>query len=290
MQFAILFVGVMVFVVYHFVQPPVVFNPIRAQSLEAGASSGEYQRIAAEHARAFEDRRAASLRFVDALHADATNNGEQAALESLRLAQTRFDASRREALDLAEADSRGARRGDINFVFLRFVMEHLPAGIVGLVLAAIFCASMGASSSELNALATTTIVDIQQRWFSKASSDAQRVRASRIATFLWGAFAVGVAQFAGNLGTLVERVNILGSLFYGTILGIFVVAFYLPRVGGTAVCLAAAVAEIVVLALYFFTNISFLWFNAAGCVALVIVAFTLQVLLTGRAKTGSSNL
>jgi Na+/proline symporter len=128
---------------------------------------------------------------------------------------------------------------------------------------------MSASSAELNALATITTVDFYRRFVRPKADDARIVRVSRLFTLGWGAFAVATAQFAGSFGTLVEAVNILGSLFYGTILGIFMTAFFLKRVGGTAVCLAALAAEALVLCLFGFTNISFLWYNAAGCLAVV---------------------
>ena len=138
------------------------------------------------------------------------------------------------------ASDRGADPSDTNYVFLTFVLQYLPAGLVGLVLAAIFAASMSASSAELNALASATVVDVYRRLIRPDAGERHYVLVSRLATVFWGAFAIAFAQQASHLGSLVEAVNILGSLFYGTILGIFLTGFYVPRVAGTAVFGAAS--------------------------------------------------
>jgi len=150
---------------------------------------------------------------------------------------------------------------------------------VGLVLAAIFAAAMNASMSELNALASTTIVDVYRRLGGKSGAGPEEVRVSQLATVLWGAFAIGFAEFASRLGSLIEAVNILGSLFYGTILGIFLVAFYVRRVGGTAVFLAALLAEAVVVVCFLASKISFLWYNVIGCLVVVLVSLALSRLV-----------
>jgi Na+/proline symporter len=149
-------------------------------------------------------------------------------------------------------------------------------GLIGLVFAAIFAASMNSSSAELNSLASTTVVDFVRRFGGRALSDRQQVWASRIATLVWAGFAVAFAETCSRLGSLIEAVNILGSLFYGTILGIFLVAFYLPRVGGRAVCVAALIAEAAVIACFRFGSISFLWYNVIGCGLVVLVSLALE--------------
>jgi len=146
---------------------------------------------------------------------------------------------------------------------------------VGLVLAAIFAASMNSTSSELNALASTTVVDVVRR-FRPAPGDRRDVFRTRIATVAWTAFAVAFAEYTSRLGSLIEAVNILGSLFYGTILGIFLAAFYLPRVGGTAVFVGALLAEAVVIACFHATRISFLWYNVVGCAMVLLVALAIS--------------
>ncbi len=166
---------------------------------------------------------------------------------------------------------------DSNYVFLSFVTRYLPAGLVGLVLAVIFFAAMSSTSSERNALAATTVVDIQRRLVRKNASDRYYLISSKLATLFWGGFAVAFAQFAGQLGSLIEAVNLLGSLFYGTILGIFLLAFYVKRVAGTAVFTAALVGEAVVLSCFLFTKIAFLWYNVIGAFTVIAAALLLSL-------------
>ena len=165
---------------------------------------------------------------------------------------------------------------DTNYVFLRFVLDVLPTGVVGLVLAAIFAASMSSTAAELNALSTTSVVDVYRRHLGKGASDERLVRISRGLTIGWGVFAIAFAQYASRLGTLVEAVNILGSFFYGTILGVFLTAFYLPRVKGGAAFWGAIAGEAAVVACWALTDVSFLWLNALGCVVVVAVALALS--------------
>jgi Na+/proline symporter len=179
------------------------------------------------------------------------------------------------------------RKNDLNaqpateYVFLSFVLRHLPAGIIGLVLAAIFAASMSSTSAELNALSSTTSVDYYKRFVERTPDGADPATArrdvlvSKGATIFWGVFAIGFAEYASRLGSLIEAVNILGSLVYGTILGIFLVAFYLKRVGGTAVFAAAVVSEGAVVACFLYTDISFLWYNVVGCLGVIGVSLLL---------------
>jgi SSS family solute:Na+ symporter len=181
------------------------------------------------------------------------------------------------------ANDASADPSDTNYVFLGFVVKYLPAGLVGLVLAAVFAASMSASSAELNALASTTVVDVYRRLLDPGAGEGRSVLVSRLATVFWGVFAIAFAQQASRLGSLVEAVNILGSLFYGTILGIFLTGFFVRRVSGTAVFAAAIVAEAAVLACYLFTPISFLWYNVLGCLAVILLARVLEPWV--RAKT-----
>ena len=158
-------------------------------------------------------------------------------------------------------------------------MKFLPVGLIGLVLAAILSASMSSTSAELNALASTSVIDIYKRMIKPDGSEKHYLIASKLATFFWGGFAIFFALFANSLGSLIEAVNILGSLFYGTILGIFLVAFYIKKVGGHSVFISAVIAEIIVLALFAFTDIPFLWFNFIGCLIVVILALIFQYFL-----------
>ena len=177
---------------------------------------------------------------------------------------------------LVKAHDLPADANDTNYVFLSFVLAHLPTGLVGLILAVVFAASMSSNSAALNSLASTSVVDVYVRLVRKNRKDAHYLAVSRIATALWGVFSIGVAMFANRVGTLIEAVNILGSLFYGTMLGIFLVAFYLPRVRGTPVFAGGIVGLASVWACFAFTRLSYLWFNVVGCVVVIGVALALS--------------
>jgi SSS family solute:Na+ symporter len=181
----------------------------------------------------------------------------------------------------------GQDANDTNYIFLYFVMTHLPLGIVGLIFACIFAASMSSTSGELSALATCSVVDIYKRHFRKDADEKHYLLISRLSMVAWGVYAIVFAQYATHLGALVEAVNILGSLFYGTLLGIFLLAFYVKRVGGTATFLAAFVGEAVVLFCFAFTDVAWLWYNVIGCGVVVGTAVLVQPLVDRRAKLPS---
>jgi len=271
MQFFILFVGAMVFVFYQFVTPPVFFNPVQTAAVKASPYAAEFEKIEVKHEAAAVERRT-DVRSLLAAMRRGDDAEVDRATEELRTAHARVNAVRAEALDVMKRNDPDADTNDTNYVFLTFVMTYLPAGIVGLVIAAVFAASMSSTSSELNSLASTTVVDIYKRMWKKDGSDEHYVRFSKWATVFWGGFAILFAMFANRLGTLVEAVNILGSLFYGTILGIFLVAFYLKRVDSTSTFVAAIAAEGIVVAIAAGTSIAWLWYNVVGCVAVVGLA------------------
>jgi Na+/proline symporter len=183
-----------------------------------------------------------------------------------------------------QAHDPGMDPKDTNYIFLTFVTQYMPVGLVGLVIAAIIAASMSSTSGELNALASTTVVDIYRRMFKKEGSELHYVVASKVSTVIWGAYAIFLAETASRLGSLIEAVNILGSLFYGTILGIFLVAFYIKRISGTATFWAAFIAEAAVIFCFFFTDISFLWYNVVGCGGVVLSAFILNLFIKSKAQ------
>ncbi|HPW56103.1 MAG TPA: sodium:solute symporter [Thermoanaerobaculaceae bacterium] len=272
MQLAILLLGVTVFAFYQLNPGPVFHNPVAVNQARGGVHG---QAFGAAEDR-FEVAAAARAAAANA-YLEARRTGNALALSAAETAyhdaRAEAENARREALRLI--DGSGAPN-DTNYVFLSFVVAQLPAGVVGLVLAAVFAAAMSASAAELNALAATTEVDIVRRLLHSNGGDAHTVFMTRVVTVAWGVFAIGFAELAGGMGSLVEAVNVLGSLFYGTILGVFVVAFFLPRVGGTAVFVAAVAGEVVVLACYFWTEISFLWFNLIGCLLVVVTAWGVQ--------------
>ena len=274
MQFGILLLGVLVFVAYRFEPPPVFFDPAGVARVEAGPHASEWRAAEA-------DWQTARVRLGSALTAEriATRAGDTGArAEAQRLvrdADSTAAAARSRALAALKATDPRANTNDTNYIFLHYVLTHLPLGVVGLVLAAIFAASMNSTMSELNALASTTVIDVVKR-LPFSVSDAGLLAWSRGATVFWTLFAVGFAQFAGRLGSLVEAVNIMGSLFYGTILGLFLTGFILKRASGHAVFVAALLAEAVVVACWKLTSLSFLWWNLIGCVVTLVLAAALS--------------
>lgn len=273
MQFFILLLGVLVFVAYRFEPAPVFFDPAGAARAEAGPHAADWR--AAES-----DWRSSRGALGEALTAEriaARANDEVARAEAHRrvvAADSGAAAARVRALAALKATDPGANTNDTNYIFMHYVLTHLPLGVVGLVLAAIFAASMNSTMSELNALASTTVVDVVKR-MPFGWSERGLLAWSRGATVFWTVFAVAFAQFAGRLGSLVEAVNIMGSLFYGTILGIFLTGFMVRRAGGHAVFAGAVVGEAIVLACWKLTPLSFLWWNLIGCLVTIAAAWLL---------------
>ncbi|HWS54198.1 MAG TPA: sodium:solute symporter [Pyrinomonadaceae bacterium] len=279
MQFFILFLGAMVFAFYQFNTPPVFFNPVEAERARAGGRGAEFRALEADYAAASAEKQARAREFVGALRA-GDEAAESAAEANLLAADARAREIRAGAVGILKEQS--PRPEDTNYVFLNFVIHHLPAGVVGLVFAAVFFASMSSCASALNALASTTVVDLQRRIVSAGRGERHYFVSSKLATVFWGVFAMAFAQYAGQLGSLVEAVNRLGSLFYGTILGIFLLAFYFRKVGGTAAFVGAVVGEAVVLYCFFYTRIAYLWFNVIGALAVIAAALVITAFWGGR--------
>jgi Na+(H+)/acetate symporter ActP len=270
----------MVFVFYQFVQPPLLFNPVELARAGKGPNAAAMADLEARHGAAFQERKAAVVELVGALQAkdEARVAAAQGALDA---AGKRFDTVRKDAVKVI-AKRKGAETNDTNYIFLSFVIHYLPTGLVGLILAVVFAASMSSNSAAMNALASTTCIDVYGRLLHKDKSDAHYVRVSRLATVFWGVFAIGFAEFANRLGSLIEVVNILGSLVYPTILGIFLLAFYAKHVKGTATFVAGVVGEAVVISLWAFTDVAFLWYNVLGAGVVVGLALALNPLFTVR--------
>jgi len=278
MQFFILFVGAMVFVFYQFVAPPLTFNPVQSEKVRTSAHAAEYQALEATHASTFTAKREAALQLVTAIDSgDAASIAQKkSALQTL---QKRDDETRKTALALIKKNDARADAADTDYVFLTFVMQNLPTGLVGVLLAAIFCAAMSATASGLNSLASTSVVDIWKRLIRKDLDDHTYVIVSKWMTVFWGAFCIVFALYANQLGSLIVAVNRVGSLFYGTMLAIFLVAFYAKHVGATAVFYGALIAEATVLLCWLFTDMAWLWWNVVGCVVGVGAAMVIQAAL-----------
>jgi Na+/proline symporter len=278
MQFLILFTGVMVFVFYLFVRPPMHFDAPTMARVQA-ARPTEVAELDARYSERLDVQRAAALAFV-------TSRGgpdEPAARTALVQAADAVEKVRDEAKALIRETLPGVQTRDTDHVFLSFVLEHLPIGIVGLLIAVIMCAAMSSVASELLALGTTTTVDFylrmrkaRQRPPSTPESD---LRVSKLLTVVWGGFAILFASTARLFDNLIEAVNILGSIFYGTILGLFVVAFFVRRVTGTPALIGGLVAQTLIVVLFFVSDLGFLWFNVIACVTVVLVSLVVQLLL-----------
>lgn len=268
MQFLILFIGTIVFVFYTFEKPPMVFQPVEAARLEQ--SSASYRELAARYEAAFEERREAAGQLLE-----ARRQGEPAAvaqaLERYRQATRSFEAARQEGLRLVRQERNQPSFNDTNYIFLGFVTRYMPAGLVGLVMAAIFAAAMSSISAEINSLATVSVIDIYQRHFRREATDAHYLKAARLATVFWGAYAVVTAEFGSSLGALIEAVNILGSYFYGGLLGVFVLAFYFKEVTGNGAFYGVLAGEAAIFLTAYLTGLSFLWYNVVGCLVVVAV-------------------
>ena len=275
MQFLILLIGVLVFTFYQYTQPPVFFNSYELGKLEKSAYGKDLEKIKADYSDAFIKKQAEIHQLELALDAqdEQAINTHRIILEA---ADKKTKAIRQQAVDLMKKNDPEAETNDNNYVFLSFVTRYLPQGLIGLLIAIIFLASMGSTASALNSLASTTVVDIYKRLINKNASDEKYLSVSRWITIMWGLLSLLMALFASKMGNLLEAVNILGSLFYGTILGIFVVGFYLKKIGGSATFIAALITEVIVFSCWMMDIMAFLWLNVVGCVLVVLIASILQ--------------
>lgn len=272
MQLFILFIGAMVFALSLFTPAPVVFHPLEATNLE---SSPQWKQIEKQYRQSFEKRRAAALELAHSEHLSQGGN----ALAAFRQSQKEFENSRVNALDAVGKLHGGGRFDDTNYIFLSFVRNYLPVGLIGLVIGVIFSASMGSTSGEINSLATVSVIDLYKRFIAKDRDDHHYLLASRAMTVFWGAFAIAFAAVgARGFGALIERVNIVGSLFYGGLLGVFALAFFFPRVRGTAAFTGVIVGEAAIFSAAAFTSISFLWYNVLGCLTVIAVGLLVTAL------------
>jgi uncharacterized sodium:solute symporter family permease YidK len=266
----ILLVGVIVFVFYQFNSPPVFFNEAELNRIRRTADSVELQQIESEYNAAFLEKKRT---LQDWLSPTRTVTG---AAGRLRSAEAKLQSIRDRAKGLiARADPR-AETKDADYIFISFVLKHFPPGLVGLLVAVIFCAAMSATAAALNALGTTTVVDFYRRSFRPNATNEHYLLAAKLFTVFWGLVGVLFAAFASLLDNLIQAVNILGSIFYGPMLGVFFVGLFLKRVDGTSVFWATVVAQLLVLLVFFFSTIGFLWYNVIGCTALIAVSLALS--------------
>ena len=282
MQFLILLIGVLVFAFYQFNQPPIFFNKYEVMQVKSGRYAKEYNDLRTQYSLAFQQKKVSADELLKALD---SKNEEQInkATKNLNQADAVELTIRKNAVDLIKKNNSKADTDDTNYVFLNFVTHFLPNGLIGLLIAIVFLASMGSTASALNSLASTTVIDIYKRVINRDASDKTYLNASRLATVFWGLVCIGMALYAAKLGNLLEAVNKLGSFIYGTILGVFIVAFYLKKIKGTAVFIAAIISEIIICVMGFYEVIAYLWLNAIGCFLVIIIAMLISLAI--REKT-----
>jgi len=273
MQFFILFIGAMVFVFFIFQAPPLLFHPVELDNVR---NDPRFPAIERRYDEAVASRRDAARTYLQAHHS-ADGTAEKLSATRYRDAENELNRAHSAAEQLVAKDF-----DDTNYIFLSFVTHYLPVGVVGLIVAVIFSAAMSSTSGEINSLATVTVIDIYRRHINRTASDHHYLMASRVATIFWGIYAMGFAQFGRNFGALIQAVNIVGSLFYGSLLGVFVVAFFFKSVNGRGAFVGVIAGEAAIFAAAAFTKISFLWYNVIGCVMVVVVALLVSRTVTGR--------
>ena len=268
MQFGILFIGVMVFVFYQFVQPPMIFKQDAVAKVQQSVYKSEFENLQKRFDIAWDGRMQAA-HSPDSVH-DASKNG------FIKVNQEITDI-RKQAGEIIKKSTNASAFSDVNYIFPTFVTTHMPAGVVGLIIAAIFAAAMSSIAAELSSLSTATVIDWYRRYINKDAPDAQYLRVAKLSTGLWGIFACVVALYASRLGSLIEVVNKFGSFFYGSLLGVFVLAIGTKRATGNGafVGLIAGIISVAVVSNY--SNISFLWYNLIGCVVVVVVGMIVSL-------------
>ena len=272
MQFFILFIGVMVFVFFQFEKTPLNFNPL-SKKLQ---NNTEYQKLNADFNKNFEQKKEKI--------AEWKNGHSEMVMAELKTLQAKEVLIRNDAKKIIDKKAPEIESNDKDYIFIYYILNYLPTGIVGLLIAVILSAAMSSTSSELNSLATTTVVDIYKRNFAPDISDKKYLNASRLFTLMWGIIAVFFAVNASLFENLIQAVNIIGSLFYGTILGVFAIAFLFPKIGGKATMFSILIVEPVIILLYFLDfkgsiNLEFLWLNPIGCLLMIACAGLLQKFL-----------
>ena len=289
MQFFILLLGTLVFVFYQFEQPPVYFNQAVWESGLKRDSGGVLRTLERRYGEAHAQKRRAVEAWLE-VRRTGDVSAEAWARQQAQAAHDRSQAVRAEAKTALESLTPRGKLPDTDYVFITFILDHLPHGLIGLLIAAFFAATLSSKAAELNALASTTTVDFYRFLVKRQAEDAHYVAASRWFTVMWGAVAVGFALFASLAENLIQAVNIVASVFYGVVLALFLVAFFVRWVHGTAVFWAAVAAQLLVFVLFSSLSISYLWYNLIGCAVCVVFSLAIQAVIgpgTARAE-GSS--
>ena len=282
MQFAILLIGALVFTFYQFNTAPIFFNEVQVKKLEQSAYKDSFVLVQQQYEAITEKKHQMVIAYSTATDND-DKLAEESSLASLRSLQKSADSLRGKVKAWLNSKQVGGDGNDTNYIFLRFVVDHLPVGLVGLLIAIIFLASWGSIAAAINSLSSSTMVDFHRRFTKKDETGETEYRLSKWYTLAWGVFCIVVAMFTYNIGnSLIEAVNVLGSLFYGVILGVFLVAFFIKRItNGSVVFWAALLAELLVLTVFILTKtgvfkMGFLWLNPIGAFGVIFFALLLE--------------
>lgn len=285
MQFIILFIGVMVFVFYQFNKPPIFFNQVEENKIVQSEYQKDWESLNQQFEINFHQKKAV---LQDIVSKEQRNEPSEELQIQLAKLQTNDSNYRIAAKSLIKQNNPKAEENDKDYIFMRFVMDHLPVGLIGLLFAVMFSAAMSSTASELNALASTSVIDIYKRVWNKSGTDQHYVLSGKMFTALWGLIAIIFAATASLFENLIQAVNLLGSLFYGTILGVFIVAFYLKKIHSNAVFLAMIFAEAAVLFIHYLNvnemgpswlMMGYLWYNLIGCGLVVLFGIIWQTIL-----------
>ena len=278
MQFFILFVGVMVFVFYQFNISPLHFNPLAKESIENSIHYLEYQELEKEQLDNFERKQDLIQTYLIA------NEVEKELIKKQLQATDQTDKELREkAKVLIETTDSSIETNDKDYVFIHFVLNYLPKGIVGLILAMALSAAMSSTASELNALGTTTTIDLYKRNI-QGKSEGHYLKMSKVFTFMWGVLAILFASVANLFDNLIQLVNIIGSIFYGNVLGIFLLAFFFKYIKEHAVFIAAIITQIIIVWVWWLDKIPYLWLNLLGCLLVILLANIIQIFFKNKSE------
>ena len=287
MQLIILFIGVMVFVFYQFNTPPIFFNKVELNNIKSSNYSEEVNNLENKF-KVLHDKKTVDIYSL----LDAQKNEDKGRVQELKRSVLSIESKMHEINNNVKTivikNNPSAETNDKDYIFMSYVIDYLPTGIIGLLFAVMFCAAMSSTASELNALASTTTIDIYKRSIKKKENDRHYLMSSKYFTLLWGVLAILFATTASLFENLIQAVNLLGSLFYGTILGIFVVAFYFKNVKSNAVFYCAIAAEIIVVYIHFLNHyqhapnwlqMGYLWYNVVGCLLVILFATLAQKII-----------
>jgi SSS family solute:Na+ symporter len=281
LQIVVLLLGVLVFAFYLFTPPPLLFSSVAEDRMRSSPAAAEYAELESEHQAALATRRDAAMALTDARR-DGDPNQVATAQEAMRQGEAGVQTLRTRALDLARRNAESSTFTDVNYIIPNFILTQLPIGLIGLLIVAIIMAATDTIAGELNSLSTATVIDFYRRWFRREATDTHYLRVARVATGVWGLFACAVAVWAAELGSLIEVVNRFGSYFYGSILGVFILAIAFPRATPTGAFVGLITGMAAVAFAANFTNVAFLWHNVTGAVAVVVIGLFVS-LFTRRA-------